>query len=92
MIIKGKDYNINNLVEEINIDKNIPKKRSNGIVLRDSHIETLKKYKIDYMNHSSLNSLIFELEQIINEEEDVEDLECLQEELAEINYYNYTNK
>lgn len=93
MLINGKEININDIVEEINIDANIIKKRENGLPLRDSHIEVLNKYHIDYKNHSSLQSLIFEIEEIINEEDgEIDDLIMLSEELSEINYYNYTNK
>lgn len=93
MLINGKGININDLIEEIDIDKNIIKKRENGLPLRDSHIEILNKYHIDYKNHATLQSLIFEIEEVINEEDgDTDDLINLSEELAEINYYNYTNK
>ena len=92
MKINDKEININEMIEDINIDKNIPIKRKNGIVLRDSDIEVLKKYDIDYEKHTSLSSLIFEIEEILDYESDLEDLEKLSEELSEINYYNYTNK
>lgn len=92
MKIKDTNYDIKDLVEEINIDSNIPKKRKNGLVLRDTHIEILKKYNIEYEKHASLSSLIFEIEEILNYETDCEDLEWLSYELSEINYYNYTNK
>lgn len=92
MLVNGKDININDLMEDINIENNIPKKRKNGLVLRDSQIETLKKYNIDYKSHTSLTSLIFEIEEILNYETDLEDLEELSEELQELSYYNYTNK
>ena len=52
----------------------------------------LKKYNINYETHTSLKSLIFEIEEILNYETDLEDLEQLSEELEEMSYYNYTNK
>lgn len=92
MRVNGEDININDLLTEVDIDINIPKKRKNNLVLRDSQIEILKKYNIDYEKHTNLNSLIFEIEEILNYETDLEDLENLSEELQEMNYYNYTNK
>lgn len=92
MKIKNKNYDINELVETIDIDKNVPQKRKNGLVLRETHIEILKKYNIDYEKYASLSSLIFEIEEILNNESDCEDLEWLSYELSEMNYYNYTNK
>ena len=92
MRLNGKDINIEDIITEVDIDKNIPKKRNNNLVLRDSQIEILKKYNINYETHASLKSLIFEIEEILNYETDLEDLEQLSEELEEMSYYNYTNK
>lgn len=92
MRLNGKDINIEDIITEVDIDKNIPKKRNNNLVLRDSQIEVLKKYNINYETHTSLKSLIFEIEEILNYETDLEDLEQLSEELEEMSYYNYTNK
>lgn len=92
MRLNGKDINIEDIITEVDIDKNIPKKRNNNLVLRDSQIEILKKYNINYEVHTSLKSLIFEIEEILNYETDLEDLEQLSEELEEMSYYNYTNK
>lgn len=92
MRLNGKDINIEDIITEVDIDKNVPKKRNNNLVLRDSQIEVLKKYNINYETHTSLKSLIFEIEEILNYETDLEDLEQLSEELEEMSYYNYTNK
>lgn len=86
-----ENINIDEIIN-LNLDKDLLKKRNNGLVLRDSWIEILKKYNIDYEKNASLSSLIFEIEEILNYETDLEDLEKLSEELQEINYYNYTNK
>lgn len=92
MRLNGKDINIEDIITEVDIDANISKKRNNNLVLRDSQIEILKKYNINYETHTSLKSLIFEIEEILNYETDLEDLEQLSEELEEMSYYNYTNK
>ena len=92
MIINGKEVSIDDLVETIDINNNIPKTRKNGLVLRDSQIETLKKYNIEYENFTSLSSLIFEIEEILTYETDLDDLEELSAERSEQNYYNNTNK
>ena len=90
--LNGKDISVEDIITEVDIAKNIPKKRNNNLVLRDSQIEILKKYNINYEAHTSLKSLIFEIEEILNYETDLEDLEQLSEELEEMSYYNYTNK
>lgn len=93
MIINKKEYNINDLVEEINIDKNIPLKRKNGLVLRDSQIDILNRYYINYEKFNDIKSLILEIEEVLSTlDDDYEELESLSIELQEMNYYNYTNK
>lgn len=92
MKVNGKNINIDDIVEEVNIDKNILKKRKNGLVLRDSHIETLKRNGINYELHANLKSLIYEIEEEILNGNNDEELDLLCEELSEIDYYNYTNK
>lgn len=92
MKINDKEIDVNEITKDIYNDKGMIKMRGNGIYLSDNQIEVLEKYNIDYTNYVSLSSLIFEIEEILNEETDVEDLEEVSQKLAEINYYNYTNK
>lgn len=92
MKIKGKDVDINKLINNVHDDKNMIKMRGNGIYLSDNQIEVLKRYNINYKKYISLNSLIFEIEEILNEEVDASDLEEVSSRLSELNYYNNTNK
>ena len=77
-----------------NISDNITTKYSfKGVkTISDNQIEVLKRYDIDYKKYISLNSLIFEIEEILNEEVDASDLEEVSSRLSELNYYNNTNK
>ena len=81
---------IDNIVG-IDFDKNMQKKRDNGMLLSDYQIEVLKKYDIDYLKYNNISSLIYEIEEILNTDYN-EDLDKLSSELAEFNYYNNTNK
>lgn len=92
MKINGKDVDINKLINNVYDDKNMIKMRGNGIYLSDNQIEVLKRYDIDYKKYSSLNSLIFEIEEILNNDVDANDLEEVSSRLSELNYYNNTNK
>ena len=92
MLINGVKLEIDELIGEINTDDSMIKMRGNGIYLSDKQIEILKKYNIDYGKYASLSSLIFDIEQVLNEETDTQDLEELSQKLAELNYYNYTKK
>ena len=92
MKLNDNEINISDLLEEINNDKTFAKMRGNGIYLSDKEVDILHKYDIDYRNFTSLSSLIFEIEEILNENSDLDDLELLSKKLSELNYYNNTNK
>lgn len=92
MKVNGKKLDIDSLTKDIYNDKSMIKMRGNGIYLSDNQIEVLKRYDIDYKKYISLNSLIFEIEEILNEEVDASDLEEVSSRLSELNYYNNTNK
>ena len=76
---------------DIDFDKKMHKKRDNGLILSDEQIEVLNKYNINYLNYNNISSLIYELEEILNEEYN-EELDKISSELSEFNYYNNTNK
>ena len=92
MEVNGKKLDIDSLTKDVYNDKSMIKLRGNGIYLSDNQIEVLKRYDIDYKKYISLNSLIFEIEEILNEEVDASDLEEVSSRLSELNYYNNTNK
>lgn len=91
MLINNKEVSVDSLIKELNIESDYIKKRNNGLYLSDNQIEVLRKYDINYEKYTNLNSLIFEIEEILNEQE-LEDLEEVSSKLAELNYYNNTNK
>ena len=92
MEVNGKKLDIDSLTKDVYNDKSMIKMRGNGIYLSDNQIEVLKRYDIDYKKYISLNSLIFEIEERLNEEVDASDLEEVSSRLSELNYYNNTNK
>ena len=60
-------------------------------MLRDEEINILERNGIHYERVSNLSELIYEIEEALNEEEN-DELENLQVELSERNYYENTNK
>lgn len=86
-----KDYNINDLLNEVDFKSNKLVKINNKLYLTNYQIEILNKYNIDYENLGSLSSIIYVAEEIL-EEDDYEDLDEIIRELAERNYYENTNK
>lgn len=77
--------------EEFN--KRSIKKRENGIYLSDNEIEILNKYDINYKKYSSINFLLFDIQNYLNDSYvDLEDLEWVSKNISEFNYYHNTNK
>lgn len=86
-----KNYNINELLNNIDFESNKLVKINNKLYLTNYQIEILNKYNIDYKNLGNLSSIIFTAEEIL-EEDDYEDLDEIIKELSERNYYENTNK
>ena len=72
-------------------EKSFLKRRENGLMLSDNDIDILKRNDINYLEFSSLEALIFKIQECLEEAED-DELESLNMKLGEYNYYNYTNK
>ncbi len=84
------EYNLKD--EEImGTEKSFLKRRKNGLMLSDNDIEILERNEINYLEYSNLKSLIFKIQECLEEIDDVE-LEDLSIRLGECNYYNYTEK
>lgn len=93
MIFKGKNLDVDQLVEDLNIKNDFYTYRNNDIILSNNQINILIRNKINYKKYSNLSSLIFDIEDIINDDEDYDiELDNLLEVLAEINYYKNTKK
>ncbi|MBP3444813.1 MAG: hypothetical protein J6K23_02640 [Bacilli bacterium] len=86
-----KDYNLNDLLNNIDFESNRLVKINNKLYLTNYQIEILNKYNIDYKSLGNLSSIIYVAEEIL-EEDDYEDLDEIIRELAERNYYENTNK
>ena len=59
------------------MDNDFVSKQKKGIYLSNNDISILKKYEIDYMKYSNMKELIFEIEDILNNEYTEPDLEEL---------------
>ena len=87
-----KDLDIDKLIsnqEEPSFLKNY----GNGMLLSDKHINILNNYDIDYRKYTNISSLIFDIEEYINDSyEELDDLEWVLDDISERNYYQNTNK
>ena len=88
-----KDYNIDELVNNIDFTSGKFNDIGNGILLTNKEIEVLERYNIPYKNCHSLKDIIFQVEELISEMDIVdEDLEDISDTISERDYYQNTNK
>ena len=87
-----KEYNIDELVNGLDFESNMLN-NINGLLLTSREIEILDRYKINYKNCKSLKEVIFEIEDILNDMEIIdEDLDYISSTISERDYYQNTNK
>ena len=70
-------------------EKNFLKTRNNGLLLTDNQVNAISKYNIDSSKCGSMTELLYMIDQI---DSDDDELEYLAEQLAETNYYQNTRK
>ena len=87
MIINNQNINIDDLVDE----KYMHKKLNNGLFLSNYQVDVLKRNGIDPYKCSGIEDLIFQIDEILDIDED-EELDLISREIMEFNYYNNTNK
>ncbi len=87
MKINNEEINIDDLYSEKYMHKEIKK----GLFLSDYQIEVLMKYNIDPYKCGSISELIYLIDEVLDEEE-ADDLDIIEREIAEFNYYSNTNK
>lgn len=71
-------------------------KTKHELLISQNDINTLKKYEINVDEYTTINELIFRLDDIINNEDlssdEIDELDYICETLQERNYYMNTNK
>lgn len=90
MIINNSEIDIDKVIKEQ--EKSFLRRRENSLLLSDEDVSILKKYDINYLNVKDMKELLFIIDDILNENNDLTDLEELCSKLEEISYYNMTNK
>lgn len=88
MNINNENVNIDDLISQKYMHKEVKK----GIFLSDYQIDILKRYNIDVNSIGSINELIFQIDELLNEDPDADELDIILNELMEYNYYCNTNK
>ena len=76
-----------------NIHTSFLKKINDKLYLNDNELMILDKYKINYKSCSDYNNLLYLIDEILEDSyDDLSDLEEISRNIAERNYYQYTNK
>ncbi len=91
MLVNGVDITVEEALKKVEVESDFLKRRSNGMLLSDHQIAVLESNNINYKNYNNLSALLFEIEEILNEENN-DELEEVSRQLAEIHYYSETNK
>ena len=91
MIINNNEINIKQAMMYADIENIILKRRNNGILLSDYQVDVLKRNGFNYDKYRSINELLFDIEEYLNEEFDQE-LDLISSQLAELSYYKDTKK
>ena len=82
------------MIEKLDYSKYLSVDNGKGILLNQNDVFVLERYGIDYYKCSSINSLIFEITNYIDDNEisDLDDLEDVLDHLVEMHYYNEVKK
>ena len=85
------EYDLDKIINEMDFKSN-SLNDINGLLLTNKEIEVLNRYNIDYKKCISLKEIIYLIEDIIEDEDDIEDLELISQSISERDYYQNTNK
>ena len=88
----NKEFDIDRLVGEIDFEAN---KFNNiiGLMLTNREVEVLDRYNINYKSCTTLKEIIFQIEDLIQDMDIVEeDLDYISGTISERDYYQNTNK
>lgn len=86
-----KNYDINELLENINFNDYSFNDYGNGVLLTNYETQVLDKYKINYKNCQSLKELLYEIEDNLKDYIE-DDLEQIAISISDRDYYQNTNK
>ena len=92
IVASKEEYNIEELVGNLDFQSGQFQDIGNGIFLTNREIEILKRYKIPYTQCKSLKEMIFEVEEVLQDMDIVdEELDWVSSSISERDYYQNTN-
>ena len=88
-----KEYDIDSLISNMDFDSGKLQDIGNGLFLTNKEVQVLEQYKIPYQNCHSLKEILFEIEEVLNDMDIVdEELDMVSSSISERDYYQNTNK
>ena len=81
MRINGDNIDISDLISQKYMHKEIKK----GLFLSDYQVEVLMKYGINPYDYSSIAEIIFQVEELLDEDDSLDDLDLISKEISEFN-------
>lgn len=88
MKINNQEVNIDDLISQ----KYMHKKVKEDIFLSENQCQILSSYGINPYECSSIKDLIFQIEEVLDDNPDADELENVSKEISEFYYYSNTNK
>jgi hypothetical protein len=88
-----KEYDIDSLISSMDFESSKLQDIGNGLFLTKKEVQILEQYKIPYKNCHSLKEVLFEIEEVLNDMDIVdEELDMVSSSISERDYYQNTNK
>lgn len=91
MKIRDTNINIDEAIKLSNYDNLLLKHYNNGILLSDYQVGILKNNGFDYTKYGSMQELLFDIEEYLNDDYN-EELDLVSNQIAELIYYRDTKK
>ena len=87
------NFDIDKIVSQMDFSSNHLVDCGNGLMLTNGEINVLKRFGIDYMKCSTLKEILYNIQVVLNEDEDdLDELDLVASSIAERDYYQNTNK
>jgi len=87
------EYDIEKELSNVDFNSNSFQNVGNNLMLTNKEIDVLNRYNINYSNCHSLKEILFEIEEVLNDMDIVdEELDLVSSSIAERDYYQNTNK
>lgn len=91
MVINDKEINVKDAIDFANQEELLLKHRKNNMLLSDYQINVLKQNGFDYLKYSNFHDLLFDIEELLNDDYN-EELDLVSSQISEYIYYNETKK